>query len=363
MDDAIDLFASQLAQKNFASASATLKQLLKQNPEDSQVQILVARFHFATGKPDQAETIYRRILRSESQNKLLTQARQGLKAIEDAEIQARRDRMAISMAKAGSKGLAFLAIQPVAPDARKAVAEKLARIFRIDNYTAQIQIPSRYQRIFRIGLLGELSSYGEELCAAGVPAIWVSLDSIAKISVYTVDYFKLTDIHRLHAVCGEEEVTFDLSEIKRRVVGQIPTFGEIVTVNAKHKLVRKDDILDQIRICDLHLPKRNCILRFHEGQYQFDRGMQLEVHQTLKHIAPTVQERWAALTKWFDQSLVSLPNSVPIYDEFVPFAEMSIDFPEFLKELISHIDLERQKPSLWDNCFQLYSGSIFQTEL
>jgi hypothetical protein len=354
MEDLVAAFENQFAQKNFAGASLTLKQLLKADSADPQIQILVARLYDATGKTEKAEAIYRRILKVETQNKLLNQARQGLKNIEDREIQQRRDLIAAAMSDEGGNSLGFLAILPVAQEERKVAGDKLARIFRMDTYTAQLQIPSRYIRIFRIGAIGELSAYAEELRRAGVPAVSVSLKTIAQINVYTVNYFELPDISHLRAVHNDGAIAFDLSEVKGRIVGQIPTFGEIVTVNAKHQLVKKSDILDKIRICDLHLPDRNCILRFYEGQYQFDQGMQLEVPQMLKHIAPSLQERWTSLTKWLDQSLAQ----VPIHNEFLPFAEMVLAFPEFLKELHPHIDLERSKPSLWDNSFQLYSGSI-----
>jgi hypothetical protein len=35
-------------------------------------------------------------------------------------------------------------------------------------------------------------------------------------------------------------------------------------------------------------------------------------------------------------------------------------YPEFLQAIAeTHVILERTKPSLWDNCFQLYSSTVF----
>lgn len=355
MNDLVAVFESQFAQHDFPAAALTLKRLLQDNPDDAQLQIFAAHLHNVAGKPQKAEAIYRNVLKSQVSTKLLGQARQGLKIIEDAELKQQRDSIALALAQVGGKAPGFLAILPVALENRKEAAERLARIFHIDTYTALSQIPSRHLRILRIGRVGELEVYGQQLCKTGVPSVWVSLDAIAKINVYTVECFELPGIHQVRAIHSNGELTFDIKEVGMRVDGLLPTFGEVVTVDAKHQLVRKEQLLDKVRVCDLHLPQQGCILRFHDNGYQFHRGMQFEVGRSPDPIAPTVQERWSNLMRWLDGAM----PEVRVKSDFVPFAEMALALPDFLEQIEPHIDLGRRKESLWDNCYQLFSGMIF----
>jgi tetratricopeptide (TPR) repeat protein len=360
MQDLVAAFESQFAQKQFSAASDTLKQLLKDSPDDLQLQVLLARFYDATGKPEKAETIYRNLLKSQTQPKLLTQARQGLKAIEDAEIKQRNDRIAKALGLSGGEAPGFLIVDPISSEVFDRAIEKFARIFRLDLYSAKFKLPSRYPKILRTGTFAEMQVYAAELNGIDLPATAVSLAAIAKIAVYNIDYFESraldhTNLEQIEAIHADGAIAFRLDEVKSRVEAIVPTFGQIVTVDAKHKLVWKEQILDRVKFCDLHLPERGCILRFHDNHYKFDRGIQIEVPKSLNHLAPTVQERWAALMQWVDKAM---PH-VPVRKDFSPFADMAIGYPDMLKEIEHHIDLLRHKPSLWDNCYQLFSSMIF----
>jgi Tetratricopeptide repeat len=362
----------QLGSKDLVAAANTLKQFRETNPNAPEVQIASANFYKVTGKTEQAEKIYRDILKSTAQTGLLAQARKGLKEIEDANLQQHQDGIARAISQVDGEDMGFLAIHPIAPDRKLEVATQLADIFRIDRYTAKVQIPSRNLKVLRIGRLGEMQFYGEKLIASGIPALWTSLKAIATIDVHTVSYFELNpDTGEILAVCTDgnavkhsdrvasQKISFNWSDVNQRVHGLLPTFGEIVTVDAKHQLTRKEDVLDLVHICDLHLPSKNCILRFHDDLYAFDRGIQPEVTQMLEHIAPSVRERWSSLMAWLT---MSMPQTAA-KDDFNAFAEMFLAYPDFLKELDHKVDLFRTKESLWDNCFQLYSGMIFKCNL
>jgi hypothetical protein len=370
LQNLISTFERQLDSKNLPAAANTLKQLLKDCPNKPEVQIATASFYKTTGKVERAEAIYRDILKSSSQTGLLAQARKGLQEIEDANLRQHQDGIARAIAQVGGEDMGFLAIHPIATDLKLEAAKQLARIFRIDIYTAKAQIPSRNLKVLRIGRLGEMQFYGKKLIAAGIPALWTSLKAIASIDVHTVSYFELNpDTGGIAAVCSDgsavkrsepsQKILFNWSEVSQRVHGLLPTFGEIVTVDAKHQLTRKEDVLDLVHICDLHLPKQNCILRFHDDLYQFERGMQLEVAKSLEHIAPSVRERWSSLIDWVTKSTPQTAGK----DDFNAFAEMFLAYPDFLKELDHKVDLFRTKESLWDNCFQIYSGMIFKCNL
>lgn len=366
MQDLVAPFESQFADQHFSDAAATLQQLLSDYPDDPQLQILQGRLYDATGKTEAAETIFRRLLKAQLPARLIAQARQGLLAIEMAEIKARQAKIDTFLKLAGGSSLAYLAILPVAEELKTFAIAKVARIFRTDPYTARFKIPNRAPKIIRTGTLAEMQAYGEDLQSYGIGAIWLSIEAIAQIPVYTVDYFsQLENNPKIKAIAGINEITFEAEDVISRVAGILPTFGEVVVVNAKHKLARKEQILDRVHICDLHLRSYRVngervsgggILRFHDNQYRFDLGLNLPVERSLKHIAPTVQEHWTELTKWLDRTM----PSANIANDFQNFAEMSLTYPEFLEAIAeTHITLERTKSSLWDNCFQLYSSTVF----
>ena len=370
MQDLIAAFESQFSDQQFSEAAATLQQLLSEYPDDPQLQILQGRLYDATGKTEAAESIFRRLLKAQLPARLIAQARQGLLAIEMAEIKARQTKIDAVLKLAGGSSLAYLAILPVAEELKTFAIAKVARIFRTDPYTARFKIPNRAPKIIRTGTLAEMQAYGEDLQSYGIGAIWLSIEAIAEIPVYTVEYFSQLENNqknnlKIKAIAGINEITFEAQDVISRVAGILPTFGEVVVVNAKHKLARKEQILDRVHICDLHLRSYrvngerlsgDCILRFHDNQYRFDLGLNLPVERSLKHIAPTVQEHWTELTKWLDRTM----PTAKISNDFQSFAEMSLTYPEFLEAIAeTHITLERNKPSLWDNCFQLYSSTVF----
>lgn len=378
MQNFVAAFESQLAHQQFSAASATLQQLLSDSPDDPQLQILQGRLLDAMGKPHEAEEIFRRLLKAQLPAKLIAQARQGLFAIEMAEVNARQARTDEILQIVGGASLAYLALLPVAPDQKDWAIAKIARIFRTDPYTARFKIPNRYPKIIRIGTLAEMQAYGEEFQSYGIAAIWLSIEAIAQIPIYQIEYFgeylsehfgespsHEQDNLQIRAIAGIEEITFSPKDVIAKVEGILPTFGDIVVVDAKHKLARKEQILDRVQIYDLHLRSysvngkasdRGGILRFHDNQYRFELGLQLPVVRSLQHLAPTVKEHWTELSKWLERTM---PNTKTAKG-FQNFAEMSIVYPEILKAIEQpHITIERTKPSLWDHSFHLYSGTIF----
>jgi hypothetical protein len=121
-------------------------------------------------------------------------------------------------------------------------------------------------------------------------------------------------------------------------------------------LTRKEKTQDYAQVIDLHLPKRNCILRFGDWNYQFQQGAIFTASQNseLSAAPATSRIRWNQLVYFLDQQLAE----VPVWSEFSHFGETAHDqLP--LVSLDSHIDLLRRAPSQWDIAFQLYSGLIF----
>jgi hypothetical protein len=359
-------FEQQLSQKDFESAANTLAQLGLLTDDRAQINLLTAKLQQFRGETESAELIYRELLKTESMQKTLNQARQGLQEILDAERQSQDRRVAAAKAKPGGEGLGFLILQPLPPKwDKKAAAAKIARIFRTDPLTTITWLPMRQPKILRLGVIGELCVFTEQLTEIGIPAFWFGLEDMAKVPVHNVIYFELVGMDLIKAICsdrGEQaEILFSLAQIKRRVEGTIPIFSKVATLDAKFQAASKEQILDYIRICDLHLENHLGesfrVLRFHDNRYEFNQGMQISAPRTLSHLAPTLLERWTALIDWWNKVTSEKAST---YD-FTNFGEMLLGYDDLLRESINaKIELsatgsDKVKTNEWDKCFHLYS--------
>ena len=351
-------FEQMLAQRQWQSATAILERWKCQYPQEPQLKILEARLAYAMGNISQAEGMFRELLKSQTQASILAEARKGLKQIEEDEVKRRNQRIAELASTSTGQGLGFLALLPVSPDnvaLRSATVERLARILCTDAYTAKFKLPTRYLKIIRMGTIASLQAHGEELRQAEIPAVWISLQAIAQITLKEVKYFELLGLGEVRALHDQGDTRFCLSEVSARVEGILPTYGNVFDIDAKHQIIRREQVLDRVRICDFHLPQQNLILRFHDSNYQFNQGMQVQARQTLPNIKPTVQQRWQALMRWFSEAM---PNAVT-HNDFPHFQDMIMMYPDLLKEISPRIDLFRHRPQLVDNCFEVYSATMF----
>jgi len=351
-------FEQMLQQCQWQKAQSALETWRSQFPHEPQLKVLEARLAYSMGNASQAEAMFREILRSATQAHILAEARKGLKQIEEDAIRRRKQR-AEEIASAGAdQGLGFLALLPVNPDnvsLRSKTVERLARIMGTDIYTAKFKLPTRYLKIIRMGAIADLQSYGEALQQAEIPAVWISLKAISAIPLLEVKYFELLGLGEVRALHDQGDTRFTLAEVSARVEGILPTYGNVFDIDAKHQIIRREQVLDRVRICDFHLPKHNLILRFHDSNYQFNQGMQIAINQPLAHVKPTVQQRWQTLLTWFADAM---PHT-RIHDDFSHFQDMLKMYPDFLKEVTPRIVLFRPKPQLVDNCFEVYSATVF----
>jgi hypothetical protein len=358
LNQCLSEFERMLQQCQWQDAQSALQTWRSQYPQEPLLKILEARLAYAMGQVSQAEAIFREILKSATQVNILMEARKGLKKIEEDEIRRRKQRAAELANSDTGQGLGFLALLPVSPDniaLRSKTVERLARIMRTDVYTAKFQLPTRYLKIIRMGAIADLQAHGEELRQAEIPAVWISLKAIKDIPLLEVKYFELLGLGEVRALHDQGDTRFALAEVSARVEGILPTYSNVFDIDARHQIISREQVLDRVRICDFHLPKQNLILRFHDSNYQFHQGMQIEVSQPLAHVKPTVQQRWQALMTWF-------ANAMPhtrIHDDFSHFQDMLMMYPSFLKEVIPRIDLFRHKAQLVDNCFEVYSATVF----
>ncbi|MDX1976180.1 MAG: hypothetical protein SFT94_00765 [Pseudanabaenaceae cyanobacterium bins.68] len=371
----IDQFEQQLVQGDLPKAAHTLAKIeikietetkSEPNPElQPQLLLLQAKLHQAQGQRETAEAAYRTVLKTTTNAKLLSQARQGLQTILDAERQAQEWRITQAKAQPNGEALAFLVLHPLPSSwSKKAAAAKIARIFRTDPATATTWIPLRQPKLLRLGLGGELATYSAQLQELGIPSFWFSLNQINQVAIAQVTYFELIDLDQIIAHCQDQPpIQFNLNQIQRQVTGAIPIFSKVATLDAKFQATSKEQILDYIHICDLHLDLNSDrdsqpqILRFHDNAYDFGQGVQLAVNRPLPHLSPTVQQRWQALINWWRKIA---PDRHSTYD-FVSFGEALLGYTDLLREAINpqlHLAPRQSEPLKtreWDRCFHLFS--------
>ncbi|MBW4520479.1 MAG: tetratricopeptide repeat protein [Scytolyngbya sp. HA4215-MV1] len=344
--------------KDYRTAARLVKELLQTSPKDPWVQFYVGRLHEVSGKLDLAEKIYRQLLREVTNPKLAAQTRQGIQRLETLMQERRKQAIAQAANAPDSHEPGFLILESAKPEAKAAIAQGLAKVTKLDAYTARLQIPSRGWRLYRSSNMGELQVYTQELQDAGVPVFNVSLADIQKIQVFRVQYFQAIE-PQAHVVCYNEAdqlgtISFRWAEVNQRVEGLLPIFEQVVDLDVRNRLQRKEQTQDYARFCDLHLFSRGCILRFYDGAYQFNQGVDFSSAEVAQKDV-TTRGYWNRLIEFLTMQL----PKVPIWSDFTPFAETAIDQTENLQRLKPHINLFRQVASDWDPAFQLYSSAIF----
>jgi len=345
--------------QDYKTAAHLLKPLRQQNPDHPFVQLYVGRLYEESGKLTAATAAYRQILQVVTNPKVVSQARQGLQRLEAIAQAQKVEAIAQATADPNNAKIGFLILEPIEGDAPQAAAQNFARIMKIDPYMARLQLPSRGWRLYRTGAIGELAWYGQELRKAGVPAFWTSLESLQGLRVLRVNYLQGVSPNAT-VICQNEAdqtgtLTFDWAEVNHRVEGLLPIFEDVVDLDSRKKLMRKEKTQDYVQVLDLHLPKRRCILRFCDRAYQFQQGVIFEQDAMPNHQA-TTRMRWNALTQFLGDRLAAVPSR----SDFIPFAETTQEHLAFLQDFPTHINLLRKAPTYWDAAFQLYSGLIFE---
>ncbi len=351
----IDQVATAFASEDYRTAAKLIKQLLKESPENPWVQFYLGKLQEVSGKHQDAEKMYLQLLRSTSNSKILAQARQGVKRLQD--IKEEETKQAIAQVKTNpiNTEIGVLILEPISSEFKTKIAPKFAEIMQIDPYSTRLIIPSRGWRMYRSGGMGELQYYGEQLQNAGIPCFWAKLTDVQKIQVFQVHYFAESATQGT-VVCRNAfnqmgSLKFNWSEVKQRVLGLIPIFEEVVDRDVRGKLERKTQIQDYFHFCDLHLPSRHCILRIYDNAYEFQQGVALADQPSQN----TIRINWNSLLGWIEGQL---PQG-KVWSEFTTFAETVLEQTELLNKIPSHMHIFRREATAWDPAFQLYSGLAF----
>jgi tetratricopeptide (TPR) repeat protein len=358
----LEQVAAAFEQKDYQTAKKLLKQLFKEFPHDPGVLLYVAKLQEVSGKYEDAEKFYRRLLQEATNTKIIAQARQGLQNLQKIERERQQKAIAEVTGNAGNREPGLLILEPISSDRKPQAALDFARIMQIDPYSARLKLPSRGWRFYKTAAVGELEFFGQQLQQANIPCFWTALPQIPQIQVFQVDHFQ-ESTSQATVVCRNHlkqvgSMSFDWSEVSAIVMGRLPIFEEVVDRNARGKLERKTKTLDYAEFCDLHLPRRNCIMRSHDGSYQFDKGITspaVELQDFPQLRQNTVHTNWQNLLRHFQQKLPQTQT----WSDFTTFAETILDQNEILNRLESHIHLLRTDKTPWDSAFHLYSGLVF----
>jgi len=257
--------ANAIAQQDYTTANQFIHTLKQEYPNHPWLRFYTAQVEEAQGNLESAGKIYQSLLQACTNRKLLWQSRQALRRLQTARSEQHKQAIAKALAQPGGKELAAFILSAIPPEQKKQAAQTLAQTFQMDAYNARLQLPSRGWRLFRIGAMGELLYYSQELQKGGIPCFCAPLNALDTLNVFQVQYFR-SDGETATARCSNNQgqegtLTFQWSEATQHVQGRVPIFEEIIKTNARGKRQPKTETLDYAQFCDLHLPQRQTILR------------------------------------------------------------------------------------------------------
>ncbi|MCU0549633.1 MAG: tetratricopeptide repeat protein [Leptolyngbya sp. Prado105] len=360
----LDQIAAAFDRRDYNLAARLLKDFLKESPQNPWGHVYKARLYEVSENFAGAIAIYQQLLKTVTHPKIMSHARQGLQRIE-ARSQVKRQQ-AIEEAKSDPQNTepGLLILEAIAPEIRTQVAKDFARIMNLDAYTARMHMPNRGWKIYRLGAIGEMKLYTEQLRAANIPAFCTTEIDLHQVSVFEVQYFEDYAPSAI-VVCQSPQgqigsITFDWSEIAQRVEGQLPILENVVDTTLGKGVQRrqKAETLDYVQVYDLHLPQRRCILRLCDWRYQFDQGIEfgamgdstIDLDQAINRL------HWNSLKNFLSEQLLQQP----LWADFSSFGETAIEFPHLLERLPAHIQAYSQ--SNWASAFHLYSSLAFNRE-
>jgi hypothetical protein len=358
----IEQVEAALQRHDYRTAKNLLEKLAQKQPDSAEVKLYSAKLHEATQHFDLAEPIYRHLLQSALEPKIIKEARQGIDRIQAAQVaQIKTSRAAAFTATVqntnnDTQHNHLLILEPIDTAVKAIVAPKFAQIMQIDPYGAQMLLPSRSWRLYRVGNQQEIKFFAEQFSLAKIPAFSMAIDSLNQpqvimmrsINQFTPKLeFTTTDNHG-----SESNQRCKWSDVKAIVFGLLPIFEEITekTQTVKESRVSyRSQILDYVQVCDLHLPAKNIILRLCSQHYDFQKNLEAK-HKNLH----TSRESWQRMIDQIQEQA----QTAQIWNEFKPFANTALEYPEVLERIPSQLHLIRRQPSLWDPAFQVYSTAI-----
>ncbi len=367
--------ADALNRQDYQTAAKLIAELVKQQPDNHQVRLYAARLQEATDKLDNALEIYRLLLQQAIDPKITAEARQSIERIDRIQAQiAAHVRLCERAGIEDNREPGFLVLEPMSLEHKQVVIPRFAKIMEIDPYSARLKLPTRGWRLYTVGTMGELEFYYDRLVQAEIPSFCVSQQDTQRFFNFRVNYFQSFEAQAA-IVCTDDRselhtFNFDWSEVTQMVMGMLPIFEEVVEIDNRNRTYRKPKVLDYIQVCDLQLRKRRSIFRLCSQTYDFCDFKQLVTQNRRQFTGDLSSESTGDFSSSNSQrlQLTSRDNwknlmaqihdrvaDVPIMNDFTPFAETALGFPELLTHIDPHLKLLRRTDSAWDRAFQLYS--------
>ncbi len=349
----LDQVAQAFDRKDYRSATTCLKDLWQRQPDNPQVQLYRGRLYEVAGKLDQASQTYRQLLKAVPTPKIMAQARQGLDRVTLLEQEQRQRQIAHSIAAPDQDKQGLLVLESIDPTQRNTAASAFARIMGIDVYTARMHLPNRGWRIYRMGPIGEMALYGQQLRSETIPAFWLTEAALSQPRLLQVQYVIDADLQPRVMCEDSQAIQFDWSDVSACVQGSLPMFDRLLELDTLRREFssrsRKEGITDYAAMIDLHLKSQNTILRFCDRTYAFHEGYDWNIPNALEQTG--LRSQWNYVLNWIK---LSTSNAVH-WNDFAPFGSTAIEFPHLLKSIDPGFYLYGQEDSRWNPAFHLYS--------
>ena len=358
--DLLEQVAEAFDRKDYRSATQVLKELWKQQPGNPQVQLYRGRLYEVAGKLDQARDTYKHLLKAVPTPKLMAQARQGIERVDQLDREQRQREIARSIAAPNQDQQGLLILEAIAQTDRPAAAQALSKIMAIDGYSARLQLPNRGWRIYRMGPIGEMALYGQQLRSSKIPAFWVTEESLHQPKLVQVNHVIQTGNHpKVSGTCAGDAIEIDWngSDVTSSAQGSSPIFDRALEFDPLRReyssRARKETVKDYAVFFDLHLKSRNLILRFCDRTYDFQSGVRWESGDRLERTG--LRSQWNHILQWFKPVM----DSKPFWNDFAPFSDTATDFVHLLKAIDPGFYLYGQEESRINAAFHLYSLLAF----
>lgn len=356
--------AAALKVSDYKQATVLLKQWRAIEPQNPMLRLYAAQLQEQTNRLEAAERNYLKLLKQTPSSRIMSQARAGIKRVQASQKKqqaTQKDEALRQAKKEGGDEVAILAIaSPAEPNRQQAIAG-VAKVFSLDAYTARMKVPSSGFRIHRIGPWGEISYLAQALRQAQAPTLSAKLNDIKALQTFQACYFEALE-PRPTVICKNAvgqlgKISFDWSEVSRRVSGQLPVFEQVVDIGNWGRTIHKEKVQDYVQVVDLHLLGREIVLRVCDRLYQYQKGLSLSTQSGLKSdIKSELNSRiqWNHLLTQIDRSI-----SGPHHSDFTRFGKGALEFIPLLPHIHPNLNIDRRAPSTWDQAFHLYSSLCY----
>jgi Tetratricopeptide repeat len=370
--------ATAVDRQDYRTAAKLLKPLYQDRPQDPWIQFYIARVQAGMGRPDTAESLYRKLLKTTTNARLSRQIRLALEQLQAKALADRQAQIAAALDSPEAKTLGCLVLKPLDRDQREQVGPEFARLMRLDPYTARLQLPGRGWRFYRTGPIAELQFYVEAFAKLGLPAFCHDIQTLKQLEILHVEQIQWGNGSEPHRVIGrvqppQSETTgipdssgqlghliFKSREVSRRIITQLPIHQSVPDTDSRGRRVRTVQVQDYAQCCDLLLADRRCILRLCDRSYDFQglahQGVQSDLanpgQRWEPHRSMTLREKWLGVMQDLDRHLHQVQDDRAMGI----FAETAADFGAFLEQIKPQLAFNRRdEDQKADRIYDLYS--------